>query len=157
PDDVPPRRRRGHDGRVPVPVAGRGAALSASPTPRSAAPLPADDAGTGSALWGAVRTYLGHLAVERGLAANTLSSYRRDLRRYVRVQESRGRTDSAEIPGDDVRAYLVILREGDEDHPPLAAGSAARALAAVRGLHRFALREGLAPRDPAHDVKPPTP
>src|SRR5690606_27088741 len=137
--------------------AGRGAALSASPTPRSTAPLPADDAGDGSPLGAAVRTYLGHLAVERGLAANTLSSYRRDLRRYVRAQEARGRTDIADITEDDVRAYLVSLREGDGDHAPLSAGSAARALAAVRGLHRFALREGLAPGDPACDVKPPTP
>ena len=100
---------------------------------------------------------LGHLAVERGLAANTLSSYRRDLRRYVRVQEGRGRGAIGDIAEDDVRAYLVSLREGDGDHPPLSAGSAARALAAVRGLHRFALREGLAHGDPAGDVKPPTP
>jgi integrase/recombinase XerD len=30
-----------------------------------------------------IRGYLDHLAVERGLAKNTLSSYRRDLRRYA--------------------------------------------------------------------------
>ncbi|WP_246236771.1 site-specific tyrosine recombinase XerD [Actinomadura chibensis] len=104
-----------------------------------------------------VRAYLGHLAVERGLAANTLSSYHRDLRRYVEVQDGRGRASVADITEDDVRAFLVGLREGDDDHPPLSAGSAARALVAVRGLHRFALREGHASGDPAHDVKPPTP
>jgi integrase/recombinase XerD len=104
-----------------------------------------------------VRAYLGHLAVERGLAANTLSSYRRDLRRYASVQDARGRAAIGDITEDDVRAFLLGLREGDADHPPLSAGSAARALVAVRGLHRFALREGLAAHDPAHDVKPPTP
>ncbi|MFC4908084.1 site-specific tyrosine recombinase XerD [Actinomadura gamaensis] len=104
-----------------------------------------------------MRTYLGHLAVERGLAANTLSSYRRDLRRYVEVLAARGRADIARVTEDDVRAFLVGLREGDADHPPLSAGSAARAVVAVRGLHRFALREGLAADDPAREVRPPTP
>ncbi|GAA1873677.1 site-specific tyrosine recombinase XerD [Actinomadura bangladeshensis] len=140
-------------GGSPHSPAGRGAALSPSPSPRSTA----QDAGTGSALDSAVRAYLGHLAVERGLAANTLSSYRRDLRRYAEVQDARGRGAIGEITEDDVRAFLVGLREGGEGRPPLSAGSAARALVAVRGLHRFALREGLAAGDPAHGVKPPTP
>ncbi|RFS85213.1 site-specific tyrosine recombinase XerD [Actinomadura spongiicola] len=152
---APSGRRRGHDGHVPGATAGRGAPLSPTPTPRSTQRPP--DADTGSALGSAVRTYLGHLAVERGLAANTLSSYRRDLRRYVQVQDGRGRAAIGDITEDDVRAFLVRLREGDDDHPPLSAGSAARALVAVRGLHRFALREGLASRDPAYEVKPPTP
>ncbi|MFI0406922.1 site-specific tyrosine recombinase XerD [Actinomadura sp. 3N508] len=142
-------------GGSPEPTAGRGAALSPSPTPRSATRPAAPE--IGSALGAAVDTYLGHLAVERGLAANTLSSYRRDLRRYVQSQDGRGRAAIGDITEDDVRAYLVTLREGDDDHPPLSAGSAARALAAVRGLHRFALREGLAAHDPAADVRPPTP
>lgn len=128
--------------------------LSPSTTGRYAERAPA---GPETRLASAVRTYLGHLAVERGLAANTLSSYRRDLRRYVAVLTGRGRDAIDQITEDDVRAFLVGLREGDEEHPPLAAGSAARAVVAVRGLHRFALREGLAPGDPARDVKPPTP
>jgi integrase/recombinase XerD len=49
------------------------------------------------------------------------------------------------------------LREGDGDHPPLAASSAGRAVVAVRGLHAFALTEGLAPGDPARPVRPPAP
>ncbi len=56
-----------------------------------------------------------------------------------------------------VSAFLAVLREGDADHPPLAASSAARALVAVRGLHRFGVREGLTEHDPAREVKPPTP
>ncbi|WP_235834482.1 site-specific integrase, partial [Actinomadura logoneensis] len=87
-----------------------------------------------------MRTYLGHLAVERGLASNTLSSYRRDLRRYVEVLTDRGRTAIDDVTEDDVRSFLVGLRQGDAGHPPLSAGSAARAVVAVRGLHRFAQR-----------------
>ena len=104
-----------------------------------------------------VRAYLDHLAVERGLAANTLSSYRRDLRRYIDALVARGRTAIGQVGEDDVVSFLTGLREGDEEHPPLAAGSAARAVVAVRGLHRFAVREGLSAADPARDVKPPAP
>jgi integrase/recombinase XerD len=104
-----------------------------------------------------VRAYLDHLAVERGLAANTLSSYRRDLRRYVDVLAARGRTRIGQVGEDDVVSFLTGLREGDDLHPPLAAGSAARAVVAVRGLHRFAVREGLSAADPACGVRPPAP
>jgi integrase/recombinase XerD len=57
----------------------------------------------------------------------------------------------------DVADYLAGLREGDGEHPPLAASSAGRAVVAVRGLHAFALTEGLAPGDPARLVRPPAP
>ncbi len=100
--------------------------------------------------------YLDHLAVERQLAANTLSSYRRDLRRYVDALTARGRTAIGEVGQDDVVSFLAGLREGDDRHPPLAAGSAARAVVAVRGLHRFAVREGMSAGDPSRDVRPPT-
>ena len=52
---------------------------------------------------------------------------------------------------------MAGLRAGDPDHPPLAASSAGRAVVAVRGLHAFALAEGLAPTDPARAVRPPAP
>lgn len=53
--------------------------------------------------------------------------------------------------------YLALLREGDEAHSPLAASSAGRAVVAVRGLHAFALAEGIAAADPARPVRPPAP
>ncbi|MFP5219302.1 MAG: site-specific tyrosine recombinase XerD [Actinomycetes bacterium] len=105
----------------------------------------------------AVQAYLDHLAVERALAANTLSSYRRDLDRYLAHLHARGRTALSEVQEADVAAFLAALRTGDVVHPPLAASSAGRAVVAVRGLHRFALREGLTTADPAREVKPPAP
>ncbi|MGQ0844395.1 MAG: site-specific tyrosine recombinase XerD [Sporichthyaceae bacterium] len=106
-------------------------------------------------LAGALRGYLDHLAVERGLAANTLLSYRRDLSRYLDILTARGVEDVAAISQHDVADFLVRLRTGDEAHAPLAASSAARAVIAVRGFHRFALREGLTPEDPARPIRPP--
>jgi len=104
-----------------------------------------------------VRDYLDHLTVERGLSANTLSSYRRDLDRYLGDLAASGITDLADVNPADVAAYLARLREGGADHPPLAAASAARAVSAVRGLHRFALREGRVGHDASRDVRPPAP
>lgn len=104
-----------------------------------------------------VRGYLDHLTVERGLAANTLASYRRDLGRYVAVLAAAGRTAPADITEADVTAFLRQLREGDDDHPALGASSAARAVVAVRGFHRFLLEEGAVTDDVAARVKPPTP
>jgi integrase/recombinase XerD len=104
-----------------------------------------------------VRRYLDHLVVERGLAAHTLAAYRRDLARYAAVMSARGRTLAGEITAADVAAFLAELREGSEGHPPLAASSAARAAAAVRGMHAFAATAGLTPTDPAGQVRPPAP
>ncbi|ORA11253.1 site-specific tyrosine recombinase XerD [Mycobacterium asiaticum DSM 44297] len=103
--------------------------------------------------------YLDHLAIERGVAANTLSSYRRDLRRYSKHLAERGIHDLAKVGEDDVSDFLVALRRGDPESgaAALSAVSAARALIAVRGLHRFAAAEGLAELDVARAVRPPTP
>ncbi|MDT5048050.1 MAG: integrase/recombinase XerD [Mycobacterium sp.] len=103
--------------------------------------------------------YLDHLTIERGVAVNTLSSYRRDLRRYAEHLAERGIDDLAKVTETDVSEFLVSLRRGDPDTKvmPLSAVSAARAVVAVRGLHRFATSEGLTGIDVAREVKPPTP
>jgi integrase/recombinase XerD len=111
----------------------------------------------GPAVERVVTGYLDHLTVERGLAANTISSYRRDLRRYTEFLDGAGIRGLAEVAESDVAAFLAALREGDDEHPPLSATSAARAVVAVRGLHRFALLDGLVTDDVAHEVRPPTP
>jgi len=107
------------------------------------------------ALAAAVAGYLDHLAVERGTSRNTLDGYTRDLRRYASHLTFLGVTDLSAVGEAHVSAFLAVLREGDDAHPPLAASSAARALVAVRGLHKFAVREGLVDLDPAREVRPP--
>jgi integrase/recombinase XerD len=104
-----------------------------------------------------VRTYLDHLAVERGLAKNTLSSYRRDLRRYLDFLAQHQRDDLSQVTEEDVAAFLATLRLGDSHHPPLSASSAGRTIVAVRGFHRFAVREGNVDADTAGAIRPPTP
>ncbi|MCK0093563.1 site-specific tyrosine recombinase XerD [Rhodococcus sp. HNM0563] len=111
-----------------------------------------------SVLEGQLDTYLDHLTVERGVAANTLSSYRRDLDRYRDYLTDCGISDLAQVSETHVADFVAVLRGGDpdRDRPALAASSVARALIAVRGLHRFAAAEGRTPTDVARAVKPPT-
>jgi integrase/recombinase XerD len=91
------------------------------------------------------------------VAVNTLTSYRRDLRRYLAFLGDRGIDQPSAIGESDVSDFLAALREGSEDHPPLSVSSAARTLVAVRGLHRFWLLEDVTTTDPAAGVRPPTP
>jgi integrase/recombinase XerD len=102
-----------------------------------------------------VQRYLDHLAVERGLAGNTLAAYRRDLTRYAAHLRDLGRTDLAEVTEGDVAGFAQSLLAGTPQHPPLAATSAARTVVAVRGLHRFLLLEHVTSADPSRDVHPP--
>ncbi len=111
-------------------------------------------AGTGVARQ--VERYLDHLAVERGLAANTMAAYRRDLRRYAEFLDDLGRDDVTAIDEADVTAFVRSLREGNEARRPLSATSSARTVVAVRGWHKFLVAEGVCAHDPARDVHPPT-
>jgi integrase/recombinase XerD len=84
-----------------------------------------------------------------------LASYRRDLRRYVGYLAATEIDDLGRITEAVVSDFLMRLREGDADHPPLTASSAGRTVVAVRGFHKFCVREGLTAVDPAAAVKPP--
>ncbi len=58
-------------------------------------------------------------------------------------------TDLSAVSAEEIERHLARLRASADGHPPLAVSSAARAASAVRGLHRFALREGDAAGDTA--------
>lgn len=100
-------------------------------------------------------TWLNHLAVEKGSAANTLDSYRRDLNRYLEWLEEQGIGSLAAVTSNHLEAYVVDLRRGWGGRRGLAASSSARALIVARGLHRFAVAEGIVDVDVSAEVSPP--
>ncbi|MCS4489408.1 site-specific tyrosine recombinase XerD [Corynebacterium sp. ES2794-CONJ1] len=102
----------------------------------------------------AAQQWLSYLTVERGLSAHTLSNYRRDVDRYLGWLSAAQRRDLSEVTTADIEAYIYDLRSG-AIAKPLAAASVARALAVVRGLHKFCFLEGLLESDVAAEVSPP--
>jgi integrase/recombinase XerD len=105
----------------------------------------------------AAEDYLQHMGVERGLAANTLTAYRRDLNRYLRFLQQRGISAPQDISRHDVTAFAQALGDGADGAAALSVRSAARTIVAVRGLHKFWVLEGTTTGDAAADVHPPMP
>lgn len=102
-----------------------------------------------------INGYLDHLLVERGLAKNSMSAYRRDLGRYQEFLVDRDFLEFSAVSANEISDFLISLRLGNEQHPALAPSSAARTLIAVRGLHAFLAKEGITTSDSARAVKPP--
>ena len=115
-------------------------------------------AGTAS-IHAQISGYLDHLVVEKGSSPHTLAAYKRDLDRYRRYLEAAGVTDLTGVSEAHVEGFRADLATADPDtgRKALAASSVARTLAAVRGLHRFATRDGVTDVDAASSVSPPTP
>jgi integrase/recombinase XerD len=90
-----------------------------------------------------VAEYLGHLAVERGASKHTISAYRHDLDEYAAFLSARGVTPLYEATREDVTAYVASLRARG-----LAPSTVERRVAAVKGLHKFLVREGVTENHP---------
>ncbi|WP_454228241.1 site-specific tyrosine recombinase XerD [Propioniciclava flava] len=102
-----------------------------------------------------VAAYLDHLEAEVGASVHTVAAYRRDLARYASWLDEQGVRAIDEVDAAQVAAFAAWLRAGDASRPGLAASSVARGVAAVRSLHRFAVRDGDAPDDPSAEVVAP--
>ncbi|BCA79463.1 site-specific tyrosine recombinase XerD [Desulfuromonas sp. AOP6] len=97
-----------------------------------------------------VDLFLSYLSVERGLAANTLEAYGRDLARYVDFLEREGVREADGVSPPMVLRFLARLKEEG-----LSARSRARGLVSVRMFHKFLLSEGLASLNPTSQVEAP--
>jgi integrase/recombinase XerD len=83
-----------------------------------------------------VDAYLGHLRVERGLAARSVQAYAHDLARFCAFAEERGVERPGEIDLGTIGAWQSRLAQIG-----LGPRSAARELSAIRGFMRFLVRE----------------
>jgi integrase/recombinase XerD len=90
-----------------------------------------------------VDAFLNMIAVEKGLSANTLEAYGRDLARLVEFMEERGLDHWQDVRSTDLRAYAVALQESGCSERSLA-----RYLVTVRQFYRFLLKEEVVSEDP---------
>lgn len=98
-----------------------------------------------------VENYLRHLTIERGMAKNTILSYRRDLKAYLQYLHDVQIAELSAVEEKNVRDFAQQLAS----EQGMVSTSVARTLAAVRGLHKFLLFEGQLEHDVAALVKPP--
>jgi len=94
-----------------------------------------------------LKKYLDYLAVEKGLARNSVESYRRDMSKYFHFMNTRNPDD---ITQSDLVSFLAFLTSKG-----IAAPSLARHLSAIRGFHRFLLIDKLAKTDPTENIETP--
>ncbi len=96
-----------------------------------------------------VKEFLTYIQVEKGLARNTLESYRRDLNR-LELWASKTKRPVSDLSRADLRKWIAQLsREG------LAPSSVARAVSAARGFFRFLMLDGHIKQHPAEDLDTP--
>lgn len=94
--------------------------------------------------------FLNYLAVEKGLSANTLEAYGRDLTRYLDFLEKEGISHP-----DGVTPQLVLRFLSHLKATGLAPRSRARALVALRVFHKFLLAEKITGTNPTARVEAP--
>lgn len=98
----------------------------------------------------AIEEFMTALVAERGLAANTVAAYRRDLNQYRQFHAAASRRSVEEIDADAVTAYVAMLRDLGA-----AEATVSRKVAAVRGMHRFLAVEEYVNEDPTTLLESP--
>jgi integrase/recombinase XerD len=96
--------------------------------------------------------FLNFLVVEKGLSANTLEAYSRDLIGYLRFLETRGMTDLSQSQVETLYEYLGTLKARK-----MSSRTQARILSAMRSFYRFLQEESLRKDNPALSIQGPKP
>src|SRR5437660_5851151 len=96
-----------------------------------------------------VREFLSYIQVEKGLSANTLESYARDIAK-LQSWADKNRKQIEKLERKDLREWIARMsRDG------LAPSSVSRSVSAARGFFRFLMLDGHIQRHPAEDIHTP--
>jgi integrase/recombinase XerD len=96
-----------------------------------------------------IREFLAYLQVEKGLSANTLQSYARDIAK-LQSWATQNRKQIDQLERKDLRDWIASMsRDG------LAPSSISRSMSAARGFFRFLMLDNHLQKHPAEDIRTP--
>lgn len=98
----------------------------------------------------ALEDYMHFLLVERQLAENTITSYKRDLDDYIEFMTEAKRASVDSLTRNDIIAYLQALNDKG-----LSTRSVSRHISSIRSFHQFLLREKVTTNDPTVHLELP--
>ncbi len=97
-----------------------------------------------------IQSFIDYLTVERGLAANTLDSYSRDLKQYCQYLQEALKISARDASRTTVVSYLLHLQKQGRTTATIA-----RRLAALKTFYQFLVQERLLANDPTADLESP--
>ncbi len=86
--------------------------------------------------------FLNYLSVEKGLSKNTTYSYKNDLNKYITYLEKADIHSIEKVKRQDITSFLLSLKDRG-----ISAVSISRNLVAIKGFHRFLVRENFIKED----------
>lgn len=97
-----------------------------------------------------INEYFYYMRIERGASPVTIDSYKRDLDGYKTHMEKAGKSTLDDIDSNDVLEFEMELSKAG-----YAPATVKRKMAAVKGLHKFAIREDMATKSPTDVIRLP--
>lgn len=94
--------------------------------------------------------FLSHLDYERGYSRNTLTSYKRDLSRFILFLKGLNIRTPESVTRQVVSSFITKLSASG-----LKASSIERSIASIKSFFGFLIREGKVKADPTADIKMP--
>ncbi|MCF7886968.1 MAG: site-specific tyrosine recombinase XerD [Candidatus Omnitrophica bacterium] len=96
-----------------------------------------------------IEAFFDYLSVERGLALNSIKSYKTDLNKYKKYLNKLGIDNPRKVKREDISEFIFSLRSS------LSIRTISRILSSVKNFYQFLLREKIISHDPSSLIESP--